>query len=90
MSKYTQGKWEARSNHIYAEDTNLHIADICKASDGEWSEANARLIAAAPELLEALKEIKKLAKFSMIGSDKENKILNIAEQAIAKAEGNNV
>lgn len=38
---HTPAPWEARDFHIYAEGTNLHIADICRAGDGDWSPANA-------------------------------------------------
>ncbi len=60
MSKHTKGPWEAKNHHIYCEDTNIHIADICRARDGDWSPANAKLIAASPELLEACKEAKRM------------------------------
>lgn len=62
--KHTKGPWKARNHHIYAEDTDIHIADICRARDGDWSPANARLIASAPELLEALLTIRSDNDFS--------------------------
>lgn len=47
--KHTRGPWEVRGQEIYGNEPNGYI---CK-----WSgrSANASLIAAAPELLEALK-----------------------------------
>lgn len=48
----------------------------------EISEANARLIAAAPELLKSLKEI-----LSMIDSSPTMRSIIMAKEAIAKAEG---
>lgn len=66
MSKHTPGPWKMRNrtgNHdwnnwrIAAEDGPGRVGGICRLDEsltGEESEANARLIAAAPELLEAL------------------------------------
>jgi hypothetical protein len=34
----------------------LHIATIPRASDGDWSEANARLIAVAPDMWDLIEE----------------------------------
>lgn len=68
MSKHTPGPWKMRNrtgNHdwnnwrIAAEDGPGRVGGICRLDEsltGEESEANARLIAAAPELLEALRE----------------------------------
>jgi len=47
-------------------------------------EANARLIAAAPDLLEALK---KYQQYNRLKNDSDAEIYDIAETAIAKAEG---
>jgi hypothetical protein len=58
MSKHTPGPWgidEGMSVWIMAGP--LHVATIPRAADGDWSPANARLMAAAPEMLEALKQI---------------------------------
>lgn len=51
------------------------------------SDANARLIAAAPDLLEALKDI--ISKFDEMNIEKnfESRRIFKAKQAIAKAEG---
>lgn len=54
MSKYTKGKWEIRGNAICVDETGLVIADVRKSLITH--KANARLIASAPELLEACKD----------------------------------
>jgi hypothetical protein len=60
MSKHTPGPWQVHGSHIYTADPERALlAQVfnsgSKASDYPL-QANARLIAAAPELLEALKE----------------------------------
>ncbi len=53
MSKHTKGPWKTKELMVYAEDGNgVTIASVN-------SEANARLIAAAPELLAACEEAQK-------------------------------
>jgi outer membrane translocation and assembly module TamA len=65
MSKHTPGPWgqlgRKRNEHktiplrsIYCEALGYHVAFVSDDHDGE-ARANARLIAAAPKLLEALK-----------------------------------
>ncbi|MDO4708233.1 MAG: hypothetical protein Q4B94_00150 [Pseudomonadota bacterium] len=54
MSKHTPGPWSARD--IYVRDKNDTIVALM-GDEVEQSLADARLIAAAPELLEALKEL---------------------------------
>lgn len=54
-TKHTQGDWYARDGQIYPTDTGKTLALIpYYDKDNEEHEANARLIASAPELLEAL------------------------------------
>jgi len=53
---FTRGPWAAqveRGLFVYAVDENAPT--VCIVSDTEQGEANARLIAAAPDLYEALK-----------------------------------
>jgi hypothetical protein len=58
MSKHTPGPWSERNGRIFQTDREeLTIANVGRAFDGDYSPANARLIAAAPDLLEALKEL---------------------------------
>lgn len=68
-TKHTPGPWNANWTRISGQAIGFHIADskhgslrpICEAYDNTGAmsadeiEANARLIAAAPELLEALR-----------------------------------
>jgi len=58
MSKHTPGPWEYQEQsdaytHIVRGPDNLFICQLAQTTSSEI-EANARLIAAAPELLEAL------------------------------------
>lgn len=96
-TKHTPGPWS--SDHEYEEtwDTqtniyvgvkNILIAQVCE-TDGNISneefEANARLIAAAPDLLEALKRIEFMCAAPPDFSDAT--MQEIARAAIAKATG---
>jgi hypothetical protein len=59
---HTQGEWAFDDNEIYSESTD-HGAAICtmNTTSAHFTEeevkANARLLAAAPELLETLKQL---------------------------------
>jgi hypothetical protein len=59
MSKFTKGEWIINRNSIIA--GNQHIAEVWTKGVGniteEESKANAKLITAAPEMLEMLKDI---------------------------------
>jgi len=84
MSKHTPAPWEIREDTqyplhgIWANNSKFptYIARTCFAPN---SEANAKLIAAAPELLEALKKI------ANTSSDAPEAMRVIAKQAIKKA-----
>lgn len=57
MSKHTSGPWKvSRSGTTVLSESGRFIADCLGPNSQEQNEPNARLIAAAPELLEALKE----------------------------------
>ena len=86
MGKHTPGPWKIRSFYnqdivyINAEDDKgFGIAEIL----GENKEANARLIASAPELLEACKVILD----ADMGKSLPKSYRTMLEQAIAKVEG---
>lgn len=102
--KHTPGKWETDKGRlcycIFARDKNGNRVALATSDDniigGAGSSirmpeklANARLIAAAPELLEACKEALRVLKYysSFIPGDVFSQIKNNLEQAIAKAEG---
>lgn len=84
--QHTPGPWYATGVHVQSkvlEQDNY----VCKAEGDtpEQAESNARLIAAAPELLEALKAI-----LSLVGNANTTTTeltLRQARAAIAKAEG---
>ena len=52
--KHTKGEWEVDGNGIFPKGLSSNIAIVQSRVTNEESEANAKLIAAAPELLEAL------------------------------------
>ena len=60
--KHTPGPWAHRNGRIYSVDREeLTIANVARSADGDYSPANGLLLAAAPELLEALEEAVDLA-----------------------------
>ena len=87
--KHTPGKWKLVGDQIVTDaDLNYYtIAKICCPTDNSPFHATARLIAAAPELLEASKYALK----SLQGNNYEmgNKTVSIEKlkNAIANAEG---
>lgn len=83
--KHTQGPW-AKSDHIYGADGKRVASYQMVSRDDEINEANGDLIAAAPELLDALRP------FANFACEKphvsEPLCYNcIARAAISKAEG---
>lgn len=85
MSKHTPGKWEVR-DLIVGVDLNqpLKSLTICKIyGNDKETQANAHLIASAPELLEACKS----ALSSLLDADWKDNSLDLLRQAITKAEG---
>ena len=94
MSKHTPGPWSVRGGqgddgyceyrHIYAP------AAASKCVDAKISEADARLIAAAPDLLEALQRLRVEAQHfadNRIGEQFFRAAIDGAVEAIAKATG---
>ena len=94
MSKHTPGPWKAvygTSRKLWVRDSGGFLCFMTEPfrypnQDGRYAieilemEANARLIAAAPDLLEALKD----ARFALYGNGAGNPKI---DAAIAKAEG---
>ena len=101
MSKHTPGPWSYTVDKdrgwdfkLTADHGKTEIVSGCGCCDSPWvsCEADARLIAAAPELLEALENIVKLGEPGRIYELKElgtlvGGMLSIARAAIAKAKG---
>ena len=85
QSKHTPGKWKSIGETVTTADSKIFIADTHYGDPRtpltDRGESNARLIAAAPELLEALKDAADILK-NHYGAVPEK-----IEQAIAKAEG---
>jgi hypothetical protein len=52
----TPGEWEAFRSSVFAGKNCIGICDTANASEGRY-EANARLMAAAPDLYNALRQI---------------------------------
>src|SRR3990167_8026725 len=101
--KHTAGPWEARPANLNIKDPLFYRADVIGGGirvahvvgvGEDCANANARLIAAAPEMLEALKEAVKLISseycfHNRVCSAENSKCYAQKQlQAIAKAEGN--
>jgi hypothetical protein len=100
MSKHTPGPWVVtdKDNGIeFGVDTAGGEWGICTVAGGagetlkhdsqDASAANARLIAAAPELLDALKALVGLARMGAAPLSDYKAALRVADEAIAKATG---
>jgi hypothetical protein len=97
MTKHTQGPWHITGNktkYIEARIRDGWLQEVASVgpteSDngyGPQQEANARLIAAAPELLEALQEILAIDGHSSLTREDSDKLDAKARAAIAKATG---
>lgn len=94
-AQHTQGPWNVSKPNcgLGIFDVNgKSVAAISSNQSRSWEEkeANARLIASAPELLEALKASRAVLK-SVIGTIDEMRIIkeqiDLIDKAIAKAEG---
>jgi len=85
-TKHTKGPWKIKEGTIHNHVISGNGEYIAGVQDGINDIADAQLIAAAPELLEALKQLVSAhnsGDWRNIGTAK-----NYAKQAIAKAEGN--
>ena len=70
------------------ENQYVPLGDQWRGLAKTYTEANARLIASAPELLEALKELHKLdSATNGVETKRYDNAMNAARAAIAKAEG---
>lgn len=87
--KHTKGKWTRSGSVVYC---GKHITaqvswPMGKSEFREKAKEIAQLIAAAPELLEALKELQKSLLQEVQSEAEATRLYNLAEQAIKKAEG---
>jgi hypothetical protein len=85
MSSFTPGPWRVGGNSWFVNQIPIEPAIGCAYGAGYEVKANARLIAAAPDLLEALKEM--LAYSGIIEERDSNYTTNKARAAIRKATG---
>jgi hypothetical protein len=95
-TKHTPGPWHrGTSNYgspflVAREETGFVVAEACNRHHSEEAEANARLMAAAPELLKLAEEVAKLNPLQeRIGPGMMATLLEMANSAIAKATGTN-
>lgn len=77
MSKHTPGPWRDEGYRISAQRGETTVVDLRSCMGGDDVQADARLIAAAPELLAALQKIAASAECEVVE--------RIAREAIAKA-----
>ena len=99
--KYTPGPWNANFTRFSGWVVGFHITDtkhgslrpICEAYDKTGAmnpdeiAANARLIAAAPELLEALMLAESVYRQNCVNEGEPSSVLDAMQAAIAKATG---
>lgn len=81
MGKYTQGPWIAKRSELYTttwiEDSNGKRIATTKECDQDWD--NTKLMAAAPDMLEALLKVQEL--FIGRGNEYEEIITNAIKKA---------
>lgn len=87
MKKYTPGRWELRGPRIVTDSNGVLIAKNISANYPDTPESNARLIAAAPELLEALEYAVNWAEGYADANGDTPAFLSDARAAIARATG---
>lgn len=86
VSKHTKGNWTIKGSHIIGyPESNIAIAHVL-GNAGQPTEANAKLIAVAPELLEMLIKISNIENhaFTLKGFDVQ-RLKSEVERAIRKA-----
>jgi len=97
MNKHTKGPWRVGKYCVWSDEK--YVAATQTGLSGEEQQANAALIAAAPELLEACKDILEWIDVSGLASTKsggsgvlayngtEYNVVTQLRQAISKSEG---
>ena len=85
---HTPGPWAERNGRIFAADReNLTIATVARSADGDYSPANGRLLAQAPNLLEALQRLSAQCTRLRLPWQTESDAERTARAVIAKATG---
>lgn len=89
MAGFTKGPWGIQADaEIWIMAGSIHVATIPRAHDADWSPQNAALIAAAPDLFEALHNTLTLLKMvTSIDDEGAAIICKQAEAALLRAEG---
>lgn len=89
LKAHTPGPWAAVElpTAIAIKSHIGNVANIQRGSMREQQKANARLIAAAPELLDALKEVAEVFGKDWREGSTQRRLGDLARTAIAKAEG---
>lgn len=88
MSKHTPGPWdldEGDLSTVYELETSDPLAEVFSDKSAEENVANARLIAAAPELLEALEALLAASEKHIFSTECKRE-RDAARAAIAKAQ----
>ena len=91
--KYTSGPWQIHGNSVVGvdetqDDGEIQCQRIATLAPCQESSANARLIAAAPDLLDALRRIAMASEFDVArGIQCAKEMRQIARAAISKARG---
>ena len=87
-AQHTPGPWAERNGRIFAADReNLTIATVARSADGDYSPTNGRLLAQAPELLEALQRLSAQCERLRMAWQLESDAERIARVVIHKAIG---
>ena len=81
---YTKGEWEALDNNCVVSGSGFDTSVIVCCGNTEEAEANAHLIAAAPDMYEALKDM--VNWYIKQGFDRELPEFRAMQQALAKKE----
>lgn len=87
MGQYTAGKWKVSQAGYMSPISVMNDNGDVQICSSITTMANANLIAAAPELLEALKTMAKQYRVEHGLDGAYDEVLTQAEKAIAKAEG---
>lgn len=99
MNKFSIAPWKTAHSHSheyirYIRDAQgEHIAHVCDLADGiandyaDQALANARLMAAAPDLLEVISDLLDYAENATLENDEEPPVFQAARAAIARATG---